>query len=196
MNRQKYAKEKPPCDIFLMFVVREEIDGSGTKEVMQWFGSKFKNKYQFVAGILGEPTDLKTIEIGHKGNIFLKLTTHGDSGHGSRPDKIKQHAVLKMYQVSKMLEGLAKTWEVTYFDKILGKPTIGLMTTIQAGDIKSPNKFADSCVATFDIRTTPKLHHKALGIIKKKIGSLAKVEILISVLFTIKQLFKLIWRSH
>ncbi len=176
MLAEKYAKEKPPCDIFLTFVVREEIDGSGTKEVMQWFGSKFKNKYQSVAGILGEPTDLKTIEIGHKGNIFLKLTTQGDSGHGSRPDKIKQHAIFKMYQAAKIVDELGKPWEKQYFDQVLGKPTIGLLTSIQAGDIKSPNKFADSCVATFDVRTTPKLHEQALSIIKNKIRFLAKVE--------------------
>ncbi len=176
MLAQRYAKEKPPCDIFLTFVVREEIDGSGTRDVMQWFGSNFKNKYQSFAGILGEPTDLNTVEIGHKGNIFIKLTTTGNSGHGSRPDKIKQHAVYKMYQASKILGELVKSWGTKYYDSVLGMPTIGLLTTIQAGDLKSPNKFADSCIGTFDIRTTPKLHHLAFAMLKKKIGSLAKVE--------------------
>lgn len=176
MLAEKYAKEKPPCDIFLTFVVQEETDGSGTAQVMQWFASKYKNKYQSIAGILGEPTDLKTVEIGHKGNIFLKLTTHGDSGHGSRPEKIQQHAVFKMYQAVKIFNALGISWEKQYFDQVLGKPTIGLLTSIQAGDSKSPNKFADSCVATFDIRTTPKLHDQALSLVKRKIGSLAKVE--------------------
>lgn len=176
MLAEKYAKEKPPCDIFLTFVVQEETDGSGTAQVMEWFVSKYKNKYQSSAGILGEPTDLKTVEIGHKGNIFLKLTTHGDSGHGSRPEEIKQHAVFKMYEAAKILNALGMSWEKQYFDEVLGKPTVGLLTSIQAGDNKSPNKFGDSCTATFDIRTTPMLHDQALSLIKDKIGSLARVE--------------------
>ena len=152
---------KPACDVYLTFVAREEIDGSGTKEVLEWFEKHERKKYKAVAGILGEPTGLSEIEIAHKGNIFLTITTKGQSGHGSAPSKIKTHAVLEMIEIVHKLKRLETTWKEKYSDPILGSPTIGLLTSISAGDSTSPNKFPDTCKATFDVRTTPPLHNQA-----------------------------------
>lgn len=156
---KKLIKNKPNCDVWLTFVINEEIDGSGTQQFVSWFSTNHRNKYHEVAAILGEPTGLSKVDIGHKGNIFVKITIFGNSGHGSAPEKIHKHAVLEMYKLAKRIEKLEGKWKQKYQDSILGKPTIGLLTSIQAGDIKSPNKFPDSCTATFDIRTTPRLHN-------------------------------------
>ncbi|MBI2028255.1 MAG: M20/M25/M40 family metallo-hydrolase [Candidatus Levybacteria bacterium] len=169
----------PSCDIWLSFVVKEEVDGTGSKRFLQWFSKNEKKKYKTIAGILGEPTGLKQIEIAHKGNIFIKIKIIGDSGHASNPTKIKNHAVLKMYDFAKKLENLGREWGIKYSDKLLGSPTIGIITSISAGNTESPNKFPDSCIATFDIRTTPRLHKIALKEIKD-LDKHAKIEYIYS----------------
>ncbi len=166
---EMYAVKKPACDIWLTFVVHEEIDGSGTAEFVNWFMKHCEKKYQKLGAILGEPTNLAKIEIAHKGNVFVKATIHGDSGHGSKPEAIKNHAAKEMYNVVNKLDLLSKEWKKNYFDPVLGAPTIGF-TSISAGNASSPNKFPDTCIATFDVRTTPQLHAKVISLIQKKLG--------------------------
>lgn len=173
-----YSKIQSPVDLWFCFVVREETDGSGTKKVMEWFGQQHQKQYKTIAGIIPEPTNLKKIEIAHKGNIFLKVTIKGDGGHGSTPEKIKLHAISKMHKVAKDLTSLVNSWQKKYKDDVLGIPTIA-WTSIQAGDEASPNKIADTCTATFDIRTTPQIHEKALHLIHKRFSSASvKIKVL------------------
>lgn len=165
---QEWSLTQPPCDLWFHFVVHEETDGSGTEEVMKWFTKHFH--YQKLAGIIAEATGLKVIDIAHKGNIFLKVTVQGDGGHGSTPEKVKLHAISKMYKVAKDLKAIVGSWQKEYSDKVLGSPTI-VLTSIHAGNETSPNKIADVCTATLDLRTTPKIHDKALELLKKACGS-------------------------
>jgi acetylornithine deacetylase/succinyl-diaminopimelate desuccinylase-like protein len=161
-----FTKQLPACDVWLLFVTKEEVDGSGTAEVLEWWQKNKASKYTHQSAVLVEPTGLKEIEIGHKGNVFLKLTVKGDSGHGSRPETIKTHAVLEMAQALLALPKLSQVWQKKYTDSTLGSPTIGIATSIQAGDSKVPNKFPDICVATLDVRTTPSLHKKVIKEVK------------------------------
>lgn len=173
------SKEKSTCDLWITFVVNEEVDGSGTEEFIKYFDKFHGKEYQNVAGILGEPTNLEEIQIGHKGNLFLKVTVFGDSGHGSEPNKIKKHAILTSFETVYSLKELNKLFE-KYKNNFLGSPTISL-TAISGGDEKSPNKFADSCSLIFDIRTIPEVHEKAFELIEteiSKIDSEAKLEYL------------------
>lgn len=174
---KEYIKNKPACDVWLAFVIKEELDGSGTKEFVEWFAKKEQGKYKTIAAILSEPADPSKITLAHKGNIFLKVTTYGDSGHGSQPEKIKKHAVLKMFEVARILEKLGKDWGKRYKDPLIGTPSIALLTSISAGAVESPNKFPHSCVATFDIRTTPKLHTKAMTLIKEALSKEVKLDL-------------------
>lgn len=173
----QFVKKKPACDIWLTFVVNEEVDGSGSDGVVKWFVQNHQKSYKYVSAVLGEPTNSAYIGIGHKGNVFLKITTHGDSGHGSKPNLIKHHAVEQMFDVAKKLQKLEKQYKKQFSDPILGNPTIGCLTSIIAGTVKSPNKFPDSCVATFDIRTTPKLHNQTLLLVRKVVGKGVDVDI-------------------
>lgn len=175
-----YLKEKPKCDIWFCFVIKEEVDGSGTKQFIEWFSKGHLKKYKDVSAILGEPTGFKKVEIGHKGNIFIKVTSLGDGGHGSQPEKIKKNAIKIIYKLIEKLDDENKIWSMKYKNKFLGIPTISL-TSISAGDISSPNKFADSCTASFDIRTTPEVHKIAFGLIKqiaKNVDKKIKIEYL------------------
>ena len=161
-----FSKEIPDCDLWFTFVVNEEVDGSGTKEFIKWFSKNYKNEYQNIAGILGEPTKLEKTEIGHKGNLFIKATAIGDSGHGSEPQKIKKHAIKLIYKFINKVDLETNLWKKKYKNEFLGIPTISL-TAITGGDVSSPNKFADTCLAVFDIRTTPEVHEKAFDLVNK-----------------------------
>lgn len=163
-------------DVWLTFVVREETDGSGTQSFLRLLAKEI-NKYREVAVVVCEPTGLKEIQIGHKGNVFLKVIAFGDSGHGSEPEAVERRAISEMFEVGQKMEDVSREWQKLYDHKILGKPTIGF-TSIFAGDSKTPNKFPDSCLATFDIRTTPQIHDKALSLVKKQLGQKIEVDYL------------------
>ncbi len=175
---QKFSNQKPDCDIIATFTVGEEVDGHGASETVKYLSSRYLKKYKNISAIVCEPTGLKNIGLAHKGNLFLKVTTKGKSGHGSEPISNTDHSVIKMYEVTRNLGKLSNKWKREYKNVILGFPTIGLVTSILSGSEAVPNKFPDSCSATFDIRTTPEMHNLAFKEIKKAIGKIGKVEYL------------------
>ncbi len=161
-------KSPPPLDVFIVFVTSEETDGSGSQSFIHYFQKKHAINYQEVAAIIGEPTDLKTVEIGHRGNIFLQITTQGDSGHGSQPQNIKTHAVMENIKAIEKITMLEKSLSEMYSDPVLGKPSFCL-TGIQS-DASSPNTISSGCSSTWDIRTTPKIHSKVIPLLQKTLG--------------------------
>lgn len=202
---KQLLKAKPAVDVWLVFVVGEEVDGKGTRSFVDWWTDQSEclhgscqpfspscdprkaavldggpptvatrsrflplvSKYSQTAAVLVEPTGLEAVEIGHKGNVFVKLTARGDSGHGSRPREVKINSVLTMAKALIELDQLGRDWAKQYKDPILGAPTIGIGTSIQAGDSGSPNKFADTCVATVDVRTVPAMHDQVKTLFEK-----------------------------
>lgn len=163
-----------PVDVFIVFVTNEEISGAGSQSFVNYFQKNYADKYKEVSAVIGEPTDLKSTEIGHRGNIFLKVTTHGDSGHGSKPWKIKQHAIGEHIKVIQKITTLGELLTKEYADATLGAPSFCL-TGIQSDD-SSVNKVPASCFSTWDIRTTPNLHDKVLYFVQKEVGKDVMVE--------------------
>ncbi len=174
------ASGEIPVDMWFTYVVHEETDGSGTKSFADWFEKEgYVQQYDEMAAIFTEPTGLKEIEHGHRGNLFLKMTTEGDSGHASRPHLLKTHSVRQMIAFADLLQNKFIEWGREFTDGKFEPPTIGEITSIQAGvatkkegdqeiiEVESPNKFPPICIATFDIRTTPDFHKVAFGRIKK-----------------------------
>lgn len=177
---KKLVDKPPKNDVWLTFVVKEEVDGSGTKNFIKWFTSEgWLKKYEKISAVICEPTDLEEIKIGHRGNIFTSITVHGDGGHGSKPSAIKLNVIKNMYKVINEIEKIAAQWATTYQHPVLGHPTLAI-TTISAGNPLSPNKFADSCSITLDIRTTPELHNFAISLLKK---ALKKFKVRIELLY-------------
>jgi len=166
-------KSPPPIDIFIVFVTNEETDGSGSQSFVQYFQKKCAAHYQNVATIIGEPTDLETVEIGQRGNMFLQITTKGDSGHGSQPQNIKTHAVMENIKAIEKITMLGKSLSEMYSDPVLGKPSFCL-TGIQS-DASSPNTISSGCSSTWDIRTTPKIHSKVIPLLQKTLGKNVKI---------------------
>jgi len=158
----------PEFDVWLQFVVNEEVDGAGTRDSLAWFVEEgWLGRYTSIGAVLVEPTDLCEIKIAHKGNVFVKLVVRGDSGHGSAPEKIKTNAVLEMFKVLVAVEAMAEKWKVDYQDGLLGYPSVAVGTSIQGGSVESVNKFADRCVATLDVRTVPEMHDQVLGLVRE-----------------------------
>lgn len=161
------AKQKLQKDVWLIFVSKEEVDGSGTKNFIKWFKNEgWLGKYKRISAVICEPTGLKEIKIGHRGNVFVKITIDGDGGHGSKPQEIKLNSILEAYKIIQKLNRIAREWALKYRHPVLGKPTLAV-TTISGGNQLSPNKFADSCTLTLDIRTTPKMHNSVIALLKK-----------------------------
>lgn len=161
------AKQKLQKNVWLIFVSKEETDGSGTKNFIKWFVNEgwFK-RYKRISTVICEPTNLKEIRIGHRGNVFVKIIVDGDGGHGSRPQEMKLNSILESYRITRKLNRIAKEWALKYKHPILGKPTLAV-TTISGGNHLSPNKFADSCTLTLDIRTTPTMHNSVITLLKE-----------------------------
>lgn len=158
-----------PCDIWFTFVCNEETDGSGTKEFLKWFTkTKYFSGYKKIAAIVGEPTNLSTIEIGHRGNIFLKLETAGISGHGGKRYALSDSSVRKMLKALNLIQKEFKKWKKTYQDKILGEPSMNITSLHTIGN--SINQMPKQCVATLDFRTTISLHKKIINLLQLLLG--------------------------
>lgn len=172
----KFIKNPPPIDIFFTFVTEEEIDGSGSQSFLSYFINNYAKSYKDVSVIIGEPTDCNKIEIAHRGNIFIKIKTTGDSGHSSNPNKIKVHSIEKMIKIISKIKKLEKEIQTFYFDDILGYPTICLTGFNSLNS--SVNKVPADCYTTWDVRTTPLLHNKFINILGKKLGNDAEIELI------------------
>ncbi|KKP37665.1 MAG: Acetylornithine deacetylase [Candidatus Roizmanbacteria bacterium GW2011_GWA2_32_13] len=172
----EFIKNSPLIDIFFTFVTKEEIDGSGSQSFVSHFIDNYAKSYNDVSVIIGEPTNCNSIEIGHRGNIFVKVKTTGDSGHSSNPGKIKIKSIEKMIKIVSKIKSLEKEIKMFYSDDILGCPTICL--TGFSSSKSSVNKIPSECSTTWDIRTTPLLHDKFMNILKKKLGKGVEIEMI------------------
>jgi acetylornithine deacetylase/succinyl-diaminopimelate desuccinylase-like protein len=176
---------KPPVDMWFTYVVNEELDGSGTESFAKWFQEKgHVKKYKDMAAIFTEPTNLSEIEHGHRGNLFLKAEAVGGSGHASKPEKLKVHSVRRLIEFADALQDEFEKWKKEFSGTKFAPPTVGEMTSIQAGvaikngviTVDSPNKFPSVTVATFDVRTTPDFHKVAFSRIKT-LGKTHKIKV-------------------
>lgn len=167
---------KPPFDLWFTFVTDEEISGSGTASFLTWFtASKYHKQYKKIAAVIGEPTGLRQIEIGHRGNAFYQLQTTGLSGHAAQKYSDQELAIEKMLKALFKLKQIFKKWETAYQDKILGKPTLNITALTAVND--TPNKIPNVCTAFLDIRTTPSLHDHLNTMLKKVLGREVKVSL-------------------
>lgn len=151
-------------DVFFVFVVNEELDGSGSASFVDYFIKH--HSYETIACILCEPTNASFIELGNKGNIFLEVITRGKSSHSSRPFEAV-NAVDIMFEAIKKSREIIKS--IGLRSEQLGETTITAPTKISAGD--SVNKIPDLCTAVFDIRTIPETHDLIMGLLNAGVSS-------------------------
>lgn len=165
---KKFKQRKPPIDVWLTFVVKEEVDGSGTKKFMEWFKNQgYYGRYFSTWACLGEPTNLEKVEIGHRGDAFLSIKTHGETGHSARPDGVKHQAVWKMLHVLSKLKEFSCLLKTSrkFRDEFFPLPSLcvtGVHTPKGAR-----NKIPSMCEIVVDVRTTPALDDVLLSELKE-----------------------------
>lgn len=147
-------------ELILTALVDEENNQSGSRALVAGTllspgskhpkrGSEDKSVLPTLA-IVGEPTLCKVVT-AHKGDLWLRLTTHGKSAHGSKPH-LGRNAVHAMARVVEELE--------TNYAATLQRRTHPLLghATVNVGFIaggKQPNIVPDRCEILIDRRTLP-----------------------------------------
>lgn len=151
-------------DVYYLFAAGEEKDGAGAKSFLKWWNESGKAKhYAHTWAVIGEPTDLKNIELGARGALFIRFNLHGKSYHAADMKRKKDDALSKAFEAGKALHKLQADVQKKWTDAVLGKPSISL-TGVTAGE--RANKFPDIARLTLDVRTTPGFHEKAVELIQ------------------------------
>lgn len=158
-------KSALPTDIWFAFVVREETDGEGSKQLADWFKKEgYLNRYREIAAVFPEPTNMTAVQYGHRGNFFIKAEKIGVAGHSSRPSAINPHAILEMAGFINDLTEEGLRWHEKFIGSEFTPPSV-TPTSIEATSA-SPNKTSTLCQAVFDLRTIPGFHEEALNRIR------------------------------
>lgn len=143
-------------DLWIVAVSNEEVDGRGSRNFVKWLNSRVDFEYEEVLGIIAEPTNCENIEIGHRGNRFVRLKFAGESGHASQQGNFAESALSRSFNFVNNIDRIFNDWGLKYSNNFLGRPSL-VPTALKSGDDKSPNKTASSAELILDVRTTPEL---------------------------------------
>ncbi len=157
LNRSEVA---PPGDILFAATAGEEVDCCGARRLVERgiLGDA-------EAAVIAEPTREDVI-LAHKGALWVEITTHGKTAHGSMPQE-GVNAIERMYRV---LDWLFEEFEFAVSpDPVLGEPTLNV--SVINGGVKV-NVVPDECRLQIDIRTVPAQDHgEILGVIERHLES-------------------------
>ena len=122
------------------------------------------------AAIIAEPTCCKPL-LGHRGCIWLKLSTKGKTAHACMPAK-GDNALVKLL---KSVEGILD-FKFNLSHPVLGESTF-VISTLHSG--LNTNSVPDSAVMTIDMRVVPGQSFESIvRKIQSIIGSQVKIEVL------------------
>jgi acetylornithine deacetylase/succinyl-diaminopimelate desuccinylase-like protein len=153
-----YAHTQPPIDLWLVWVVCEETDGSGSLAFAEWFKTGWQPRYADVGAMLFESTECRWLEYEAKGNVFLRIHTEGGCGHAALKPQLGTSAITRMAQAVPCLEAMEAGWRA----QGLAEPT-ALVTAVRAGDPSAPNRLDAACEMVVDVRTTAPMHGQVVG---------------------------------
>ncbi|MDB6122187.1 MAG: Peptidase dimerization domain protein [Pedosphaera sp.] len=139
-----HSKQRPNETEIIFVGLADEEAGQGGSHAMAASGFKAD------LAIVGEPTCLKVVT-AHKGNLWLKLETHGKAAHGSKPD-LGKNAVHEMARIVDLLETKYAAQLRRRRHRLLHHGTVNV-GTIQGG--VQANIVPDHCFITLDRRTLP-----------------------------------------
>ncbi len=158
----------PNCGIRLIFTSGEELGCQGAKHLVETYGNLGKAK----GIIVGEPT-ANIPAIGHKGGLYLNLTTSGVTAHSSMPH-LGDNAIYKAARAISKIENFKFGVEK---DPLLGFPTVNV-GKVEGG--MNINSVPDLAAFTIDARTTTKVDHQQLfKKFKKVLGPDVSIETLV-----------------
>jgi len=153
-----YQGETPPLDLWLVWVVCEETDGSGSVAFAEWFQRLWRDRYAQVGALLFESTECRWLEYEAKGNVFLRILTEGGAGHGAMKRSLGTSAIARMVEAFPRLEAMEARWQEQGF----GEST-SLVTAVRAGEPSAPNRLDSGCEMVVDIRTTAGMHDRVVA---------------------------------
>lgn len=133
-------------DLVLAFTAGEEVDSLGAEALVG--RPEFKN---MLALIVSEPSS-NDIFVAEKGALWLEISTHGKTAHGSMPD-LGVNAVMMMVR---FLDEFVKLEVPFQLHPMLGDFSRSV-NTIEGG-VKT-NVVPDHCSVTIDMRTVPGQKH-------------------------------------
>lgn len=158
----------PVSGIRLILTSGEELGCMGAKHLV----STYKNLGNASGIIVGEPT-ANIPAIGHKGGLYLNLTTSGFTAHSSMPH-LGDNAI---YKVARAIAKIEKFDFGVEKDTLLGFPTINVGKVFGGMNI---NSVPDHAGFTIDARTTTKVdHQELLARLEKELGNEVSVEKLV-----------------
>lgn len=137
-------------DIVFAATAGEETDSCG---VERWVQST-EDLPQFQGIVIPEPTDFSVIN-AHRGLLWLEITTHGKTAHGSTP----QLGINAVTSMAKVLDRLNHYTLPPESHPQLGTGSLSV-NTISGG--KALNVIPDQCILGIDIRTLPSQSHEAI----------------------------------
>lgn len=137
-------------DLIVLATAGEEVDSCGARHYAEQH-----NLGELDGLVIAEPTDSR-VAVGHKGALWLRITLHGRSAHGSMPH-LGLNAVEGMMEVIALLKRHALEWQA--HDPVLGSSSLSVNSI--AGGVQT-NVIADRCIIDVDIRTVPPLLHTEL----------------------------------
>jgi acetylornithine deacetylase/succinyl-diaminopimelate desuccinylase-like protein len=123
------------------------VDEENAQEGSRALGA---SKLRADLAIVGEPTELRVIT-AHKGDLWLRLVTHGKAAHGARPE-LGINAVHEMARVIDQLETKYARELKKRRHPLLGRPTINV-GLVRGGT--QPNIVPALCEIQIDRRTIP-----------------------------------------
>jgi succinyl-diaminopimelate desuccinylase len=136
-------------DLILAMTAGEEVGMTGAQQVAAW-----PELGDVAAIIISEPTD-NTVGLAERGVLWIELTTHGQTAHGSTPH-LGRNAINMM---RRLLDAVDRVRIPFARHPILGDFTYSL-DTIQGGTVN--NVVPDRCVASLDLRTVPGQDHNSI----------------------------------
>ncbi len=151
-------------DLIFLATAGEEVDSCGARHYAE------QHSLGELGGlVIAEPTGSR-VAVGHKGALWLRITLHGRSAHGSMPH-LGLNAVEGMMEVIALIKRHALEWQA--HDPVLGSSSLSVNSI--TGGVQT-NVIADRCSIDVDIRTVPPLlHAELLAEITAKLDSMQQL---------------------
>ncbi len=163
-----FEKRTPEGGVRLVLTAGEELGCHGAKQLVETAKSLGRAR----GIIVGEPTS-NLPAIGHKGGLYLNLTTSGKTAHSSMPH-LGDNAI---YKAARAILKMEKFDFEADEDPLLGWPTINVGKVFGGLNL---NSVPDSAGFTIDARTTAKVdHQKLLSKLKTVLGDEVSLETLV-----------------
>ncbi|MBM7631351.1 ArgE/DapE family deacylase [Geomicrobium sediminis] len=147
--RIKHEGIKLPFDLKLFASIGEERGAIGAKQLTEEGYTDCLS-----AMIITEPTNGRVIT-SHKGALWLRITTHGKTAHGSKPER----GVNALMHLISIVNELQRALRFDANDEKLGRPSFSF-NVMNSG--KNTNMVPDQSSVEIDIRTLPGQSHASI----------------------------------